>query len=166
MEKLEEFELIPMSPIRRLERRMENIESNSGTDTKGVLAEMIDIIKMNQMLVDELAKANDALRIEISRLPAKIEELISHLTELLTYIKASATEETVPSSAFKPLAEKFDQLIETNKKIADGNLNVIAALEEIDKKLKRPAPMMAVQRPMQQPMRLVPPQPPQAKPIQ
>ncbi len=161
----EEFELIPMSPIRRLERRLEHIESTTGTDARGILAEMIDIIKMNQMLVDELAKANDALRIEVSRLPSKLEDLISHLTELLTYIKASAIEETVPASAFKPLIDKFDLLIETNKKIAEGNQSVISTLEEIDKKLKRPPlPMLAPP----QPARLLPPlqRPFQPKPIQ
>jgi hypothetical protein len=166
MEKQDEFELVPMSPIRRLERRLEHIESTSGTDSKGVLAEMIDIIKMNQMLVDELAKANDALRIEVSRLPGKMEELINHLTELLAYIKASAVDEAVPSSAFKPLTDKFDQLIETNRKIAEGNQNMISALEEIDKKLKRPAVPMMAPRPMQQPVKLVPPQPLPARPIQ
>jgi len=156
----DEFELIPMSPIRRLERRLEHIESTTGIDAKGVLAEMIDIIKMNQMLVDELAKANDALRIEISRLPSKLEELIGHLTELLTYIKASATEETVPGSAFKSLVDKFDLLIEANKKIAEGNQSMLSALEEIDKKLKRPPmPMLAPPKPV----RLLPPPP---KPIQ
>ena len=157
----DEFELFPMSPIRRLERRLEHIESTTGGDTKGVLAEMIDIIKMNQMLVDEMAKANDALRIEISRLPSKIEELVSRLTELLSYIKASVTEEANPSASLKPLAEKFDTLIEANKKIAENNQSMLTTLEEIDKKLRRPPIQMP---PMQRPVKLF--QPPAPKPVQ
>lgn len=153
----DEFELVPMSPIRRMERRLEHLESTSGLDAKGFLKEMVDIIKMNQMLVDELAKANDSLRIEISKLPSRLDELVAHLTELLTYIKASATEETVTGS-FKPLVEKFDQLIEANKKIADSNQSMLSALEEIDKKLKRP---MLPPRPVP---RMLPP-PPRPLPI-
>jgi len=142
-----------MSPIRRLERRIDQIESTSGgADTKGVLAEMIDIIKMNQMLVDELAKANDALRIELSRLPGRLEELIDRMTELLTYIKASAAEESSPAASFKPLAEKFDLLIEENKRVVESNQSMLLALEEIDKKLRRPAIPMSPQ-----PVRVLPP---------
>jgi len=137
IEKQEEFEIVPMSPIRRLERRLDHIESTSGVDARSFLKDMVDIIKMNQMLVDELAKANDSLRIEISKLPARLEELISHLKELLSYIKASAAEEAVPSTAFKPLVEKFDKLIETNKRVAENNQSMLSALEEINKKLKR-----------------------------
>jgi len=136
----EEFELIPMSPIRRLEKRIEQLESTGGMDTKGFLREIVDIVRMNQQLVDEIAKANDALRIEVSKLPARLEEVASNLSELLTYIKASATEEggaPVPVS-FKPLTDKLEQLIEQNKKIVESNQALSTALAEIGEKLKRP----------------------------
>ncbi|MDI6798554.1 MAG: hypothetical protein QMD12_00955 [Candidatus Aenigmarchaeota archaeon] len=144
----EEFELIPISPIRRLEKRIEQLESADFIDTKGFLREMVDIIRMNQQLVDELAKANDALRIEISRLPARLEEVVNSINELLTYIKASATEETgapTPMS-FKPLTDKLDQLIEQNKKIVESNQALSAVLSEIGEKLKRP--LMPIRKPM------------------
>ncbi|HKZ45494.1 MAG TPA: hypothetical protein VJ343_02205 [archaeon] len=149
----DEFELVPMSPIRRLERRIDQIETTTGgADAKSVLAEMFDIIKMNQMLVDELAKANDALRIELSRLPGRLEELIDRMTELLTYIKASAAEESSPSASFKPLAEKFDLLIEENKRVVESNQSMLLALEDIDKKLRRSTMPMSPQ-----PVRVLPP---------
>lgn len=149
IEKQEEFEIVPMSPIRRLERRLDQLESTSGVDTRSFLKEIVDIIKMNQMLVDELAKANDSLRIEISKLPSKLEELINHLTELLSYIKASAAEEAAPATAFKPLVDKFDKLIEANKRIVEGNQSILSALEEIGQKLKRrPLPPRAHMKPV------------------
>ena len=155
-----EFELVPMSPIRRLERRLDRVESTSTLDARGFLKEMVDIIKMNQMLVDELAKANDSLRIEISKLPSRLDDLIGHMTELLTYIKASAAEEAVPASSFKPLVEKFDQLIEANKKIVDSNQIMVSVLEQLDKKLKRrPLAHLPV------PKMLPPPPKPLPKPI-
>ncbi|MEM7821549.1 MAG: hypothetical protein QXX38_01910 [Candidatus Aenigmatarchaeota archaeon] len=135
----EEFELIPISPLRKLEKRIEQIEASSIVDTKEFLKEVLDIIRMNQQLVDQLAKADDALRIEISKLPGRIEDLIGKIDELLSYVKAAATEEITSGISFKPLVEKLDQLIEENKKIVENNQSMLSTLEEIDKKLKRPA---------------------------
>lgn len=146
----EEFELVPMSPIRRLEKRVDQLESSTSLDAKEFLREIVDIVRMNQQLVDELAKANDALRIELSRLPGRIEELINNLKELLSYIRASATEEAgVPSESFKPLMDKLDQLIEGNKRIVESNQSMTAALEEMDKRMRRPVqPLPPMRKPV------------------
>ena len=132
-----------MSPVRRLERRIDKLENTTGgVDVREFFRELVAIIRMNQEIVDELAKSSDALRIELSKLPAKIDEVTRNLNELLSYIKAAAVEEVgqIPSDAFKPLTEKLDQLIETNKKIIESDDNVSGLLESIDKKLKPPLP--------------------------
>lgn len=146
----EEFELVPLAPIRRLERRVEQLEGSTSLDAKEFLREIVDIVRMNQQLVDELAKANDALRIELSRLPGRIEELVSNLKELLSYIKASATEETgMPSDSLRPLIEKLDQLIEGNKKVVESNQNITTALEDLDRRTRRPAqPLPPLRKPV------------------
>lgn len=151
----QEFELIPLSPLRRLEKRIEKIEStNPAIDIRDFLKEIVDIVKMNQGLVDELVKANDSLRIELSRLPGKLEELISKLDDILSLLKAAATEETTAApETFKPLLEKIEQLIEANKKIVDSNEAMLSTISEIEKKLRlaalppRPVPPI-VKRPI------------------
>ena len=137
----EDFEVVPLSPVRRLEKRIEKLESSPDFDMKDFFHELIAIIRMNQEIVDQLAKANDSLRIELAKLPAKIDELNKNLTELLTYIKAAAMEEAtgVSPETFKPLTEKIDQLIKTNEKIAVSNEDVTSLLALIEKKLK-PSP--------------------------
>jgi len=155
----EEFELIPMSPIRRLEKRLEQLEANVGVSNRDFMKDLLDIVRMNQQLVDELAKANDALRIELSKLPGRLEELINGVHELLSYIKATATEETVvsPNVDLTPLTQKLDQLIEGNKKIVETNQSLMSSLDDLEKKLRKP-PM-----PMPPPIRR--PVPPPVKPI-
>jgi uncharacterized coiled-coil protein SlyX len=133
----EEVEIVPLSPLRRLEKRIEQLEASTGSfDSKAIFKEVIEIVRINQQLVDELAKANDALRIEISKLPARMDELIENLNELLNYIKASAPEESQPS--FKPLTEKIERLIEQNQKIIENNQSVLNVLSEISEKLRKP----------------------------
>ena len=137
-EKHDEYELVPMSPLRRMEKRIELLEQSGTMDGKEFYREMVDIIRMNQQIVDELAKANDALRIEISKLPAKMEELISNLKELISFIKASATEESFGTESTNPMNKKLEELVETNKKIVENNQAVLGVLEDLGKKLTRP----------------------------
>ncbi len=145
-----EYELIPISPIRKLEKRMAQLESGSGVDTREFYREMADIIRMNQQLVDELAKANDSLRIELSKLPSKLEDLINRLDELISFIKASAAEEatTTQQAGLQPLTEKMDQLIDATKKVYESNQSVITVLGEMDKKMKKPLPPPARRPPL------------------
>ncbi len=142
-----EFELIPVSPLRKMEKRIEELETSKGVNMTEFYREMVDIIKMNQQLVDELAIANDALRIELSRLPSRIEDLISRMDELISFIKASATEEVHPTGDTKSLGDKLDQLVDTNKKVADSNTAVLELLDDIGKKLSRPV-LPPVRRPV------------------
>lgn len=136
----EEFELIPLSPLRRLEKRIDQLESSPGTSTKEFFSDLVDIIKMNQQLVDQLAKADDALRIEISKLPSKIDNLVENLNELISFIKTSATEEAVsPATSMKPLGDKLDKLVEANKKLLESNQEMLSVLETMGERLKRPS---------------------------
>ena len=149
----DEFELIPVSPLRRMEKRIEELEVTKGTNMQEFYREMVDIIRMNQEIVDELAKANDALRIEISRLPSKLDDLVSRLDELISFIKASATEEMSPygtgSEGQSNMGQKLDQLVETNKKIAQSNQAVLDLLDNIGKKMSRPPmPPLPPRRPV------------------
>ncbi|MBI4010088.1 MAG: hypothetical protein HY361_02760 [Candidatus Aenigmarchaeota archaeon] len=142
-----EFELIPVSPLRKLEKRIDELEVSKGGNMQEFYRDMVDIVKMNQQLVDELAKANDALRIEISRLPSRMEDLIARMDEIISFIKASATEEMAPTAGdMKPLGDKLDQLIETNKRVAESNQSVLQLLDNIGKKLSRPV-LPPVKRP-------------------
>jgi len=150
----DEFELIPVSPLRRLEKRLERMEGSakSGVDTGKFFSELVEIVRMNQELVDELAKANDALRIEISKLPGRLDDLITSVNELVAFIKASAGSESmagpagIPAGAgMEPLLKKMDELIDANKKIVDSNEAVMGAVDQLNTKFRRP---MAPLRPM------------------
>lgn len=134
----EEYELIPMSPLRRMEKRLSKLEESPGVDTKDFFKELLDMVRMNQQIVDEIAKANDALRMEIARLVPKLDDLIADLNELMSFIKASAVEEAAPES-MRPLVERMDALIAENKKMAEGTQSMLEALDELGEKVSKPA---------------------------
>jgi methyl-accepting chemotaxis protein len=146
----EEYEIIPISPLRRLEKRIEQLEAMSpAVDVKEIFKEVVDVLRMNQQIVNEISKSNDALRLEISKLTIKLEELTARMNELLSYIRAAATEESFqPEDTTKGLREKMNELIEANKKIAESNETMISILEEIEKKLSRPIMPIPIRKPI------------------
>jgi hypothetical protein len=135
----EEFEIIPVSPLRRLEKRIEKLETFSAEDPKSILKDIVEIVRMNQQIVDELAKSNDALRIELSKLPGRLDELINDMRELIAFIKASGESEQAAMNAemLKPVVEKLDALVSINKSFAEKNDAMMELLDELNKKLKR-----------------------------
>lgn len=134
--KNEEFELIPVTPLRRLEKRIEELEKKYGYGNVEIYREIVSIVRMNQEMVDALIKANDYLRIELSKLPSKLEELIKKIDELITLIKAAGEEEK--TTEMKPLIEKIEKLAEINNKILETNESLLSLMEELSKKLSKP----------------------------
>jgi ABC-type transporter Mla subunit MlaD len=146
----EEYEIIPVSPLRKLEKRMEQLETTTPTvDTKEIFREVVDVMRMNQQIVNELSKANDAMRLELSKLVQKLEDLTNNLNELISYIKAAAVEEAPQAQETTGhLAQKINELVDANKKIVESNQTVLSVLDEMEKHIRRPILSLPPRKPL------------------
>jgi methyl-accepting chemotaxis protein len=138
----EEYEVIPTSPIRRLEKRLEKMEDTSSTSqVQKLMEQVIELIKSNQRIIDDVVKANAELRDELSRIPGKIDKLMGTINDFMEILKTASEEEAtgggISSESFKPLTDKLTELVEQNKQSLTGNQTMLTALETIDKRLKR-----------------------------
>jgi len=141
MEDEETYEVIPASPIRKLEKRMGMLESSSSTsEVQRLIEQIIELIKSNQRIIDDVVKSDSELRSEISRLPGEIKDLVERMDEFLGILKATATEENsedMSKDAMTPFVEKINELVEQNKKSVEASQAVLANLSSIDNRLKR-----------------------------
>ncbi len=137
----EEYEVIPTSPIRRLEKRLARIESSSSSsEIQRLIEQIIELIKSNQRVIDDIIKSDAELRNEVSKIPGKIDELISNLNEFMELLKASATEETVSQiskDVMDPLVNKMSEMVDIGKKNNELAQASLTSLGVIDKRLKR-----------------------------
>lgn len=137
----EEYEIIPTSPIRRIEKRIEKLETTGPSSESGRLVEqMIELIKSNQRVIDDIVKSNFELRSEMSKLPGKVDQLIGTMNEFMELLKMSSTEETVSeisSNVMEPVVSKIGELVDQGKKGSDATQAMLASLDTIDKRLKR-----------------------------
>jgi hypothetical protein len=139
----EEYEVIPTSPIRRLEKRMERMEdTSSGSQVQKLMEQVIELIKSNQRIIDDVVKANAELRDELSKLPTKMDKLMDTMGEFMELLRTASEDEDrantgVTAEAFKPLVDKMTELVEQDKKSLEANQTMLTAMDTIDKRLKR-----------------------------
>jgi len=146
-EKGESYEVIPITPIRRLERRMEAIES-AGTipQIQSLINQIIELIRGNQRVVEEIVRANSDLRNELSKIPPKIDELTGNLKEFINMVKAAGEAEVGgPSSeAMRPLQDSLIKLIDQNQKLVEGNQAVLESLDTLGRKMRSGTPVSSL----------------------
>lgn len=116
--KEEEYELVPLGPVQRVEKRVERLE-HAGIPTE-VVAELANSVRANQRAVEEMVK--------------RVSELTARINELVSSMKVSVPAE---KEVHKELESKFEERLEKLEKRL--NALVMAALP----RRPRPAPGFA-----------------------
>lgn len=119
----DDYELIPLNPIRRLEKRIERIEN---VKDKEIFDELLQTIKINQETVDQLTKMNTDLVKEITTLSGSIENLSSKLSDFLERVEVESLE--APD-------EEYEKIKEENKKFAEKEEKLTEKVQMLEKKI-------------------------------
>ncbi len=126
----DEYELIPLSPIRRLERRMAKFEK-TGT-TLETTRELIEIVRANQSVIDEMVKINSEMMKKVTDLLSSVGELTMKINDFMGRIEFAGNEEP------KAEAQRDERLDKLEKR-----LNALLLSSVARNKLRRPAtPLM------------------------
>lgn len=113
-EEKEEYELVPLSPIRKLEKRIEELEKRGITRTAD--EEIVRIMQTNQRIVDDLIKVNNELMTKLSGLMSNMQELVKHLKDFMERVEVVGEE--TPSEVPTKTKEKTEREKELEKKIS------------------------------------------------
>lgn len=131
----DEFEVISMSPVRRLEKRIDDLErGREHIKLEYLVKEILDLVKSNQSLVDEVIKADAKLRLELEKLPTKIDDMLAAWKEFVGALKeASGVSSEESPKAPDVLADSMGDILKTNREI-------LVTLESIRRGLKAERP--------------------------
>jgi hypothetical protein len=140
----ESYEIIPVTPLKKLEKRMEQVEQ-AGTmpQLQSLINQIIELIRSNQKIVNDVIQANSELRNEMSRIPTKIDELTSTMKSFISLVEAAGKEEVANKSqeSIKPLTEYMQKMVEQNQKMLESNKAMIEQLDNIGRKLRGGTPV-------------------------
>lgn len=106
----EEFELVPLSPVRRLEKRLDKIE-HAGVPTESI-KELVEVVRENQQVVEEIVKLNTEMVRRVSDLTSSISELSTRVNDLVMRMKMAEVpeEKERQKEAETKLNERLDKL--------------------------------------------------------
>lgn len=142
------YEIIPITPMKKLEERIEKIESSASSPTmQNLINQIIELIRNNQKIVNDVIQANADLRNELSKLPPKIDELIDGMNNFLSLVEAAGKEEiTTPpqqpnTDIFKPMVEELKKISEQNQKLVENNQALLEELNKMSKRVKGGIPV-------------------------
>jgi len=86
----EEFELVPLDPIKALERRIERLEQSIPKHTASL--EFLELVKTNQQVVDDLVKMNSQVIHRLLSLTDAINNLVSKLNDFMSKFEIATSE--------------------------------------------------------------------------
>lgn len=169
----DEYELIPLTHLRRLEKRLEGIEGNGrggSSDSMFLLTEMIEIVKATERMAQDVAKSNRELRDEIAKMngmkqgmdgmTAKGSELLGSVEKLITFLREEGSDEMpemppgmqMPPDYMIPIPQapgqdaKNKAYNEKMDKLIELNTKTVEAMSEMSKRLGRFYPMKVKMR--------------------
>ncbi len=137
----DDYEIVPLTPLRRLEKRLETIETTkSMTHLEKFIDKVLDMVEMNQKIVDEVVRANQGLREDISILISKIDDSQSKMSEFIDIIKEAGEQESGEAIS-KELIENVvsplvDRIESASIKTAETNNQMVETLASIEKRMK------------------------------
>jgi hypothetical protein len=146
-----EYELIPLTPIRRMEKEIADLKKNKeGGSTAFLVNEIVDILKMNQKIVDDMVRLHGDLVSKLSRTTDRIDRLVTSMDKLVEILgEATEAELAGEGGSYRGggggggggvADEKMDKVIEQNAALINS-LKVISGelgkLGEVEKGLQK-----------------------------
>ncbi len=133
----DEYEVMPLNPLRRLERRLEALEqSRTLANLEKFIDKIIDMTELNQKIIEEVVKSNQGLREEIEVLVGKLERLEEKIEQFVDVLKMLGEEEA-KSSGEEIMVKVLDKFNDVAEKITESNNNMLQMLASIEKRLKK-----------------------------
>ncbi len=144
----ESYEIIPVTPLKKLEKRMDKLEK-AGTvpQLQSLINQIIELIRSNQKIVNDVIQANAELRNELSKMPSKIDEMTTTMKSFISLIEAAGKEEVptpgheIRSEMMKPVTEELKKMVEQNQKILESNQAMLDKLDNLGRKVRRGTPV-------------------------
>jgi archaellum component FlaC len=132
----DDYEVVPVGPMRKLERRMDELEQtakNSESDPE-LIRDVLDIMKSNQKVVNDMTESTHQLKNQVEDLTHKMDEVVDNMNSFMDLLKeasemdmegevVSDMESRIAESVGKSVGSRMQDVAsgiqESNQQVAD-----------------------------------------------
>ena len=154
----EYYELTPLHPLKKLKKEIEELKKQmSKAETTiqygEVMKEVMEAVKINQRIIEEMVKSNAALQTKISEMIIVMNRLIEEIQTMGEAFKKAA-EALVVETKTEKTEDLLRQLLQQMSTMLKQNENIIDSLTKLEKQLLQRQLLRGQQslQPMPQPM--------------
>ncbi|MFB6242174.1 MAG: hypothetical protein ABEJ36_05245 [Candidatus Nanosalina sp.] len=146
----DDYEVIPMGPIRKLERRVEDLQEQQeqaeqagggGSANEELVRDILDIMKSNQKIVNDMTESTHELRNSVEDLTNKMDSVIDNMNEFMDLLNQASEMDmegeiagNIENRVADAIGDKMGDMVEevkgSNEKIAEN-------LEELNNQMRK-----------------------------
>lgn len=137
-----DFELVPVTPLRKLEKEIEQLKGRVSGGGSDITSHVIEVLKLNQKIVDELAMRQSELIAKLNETNSKLSLLVDNVAALTAVLSTAAEEEATeigerysPGAESEPQPEATGEMTDKLEKITEQNAALLNSLNVLSKEL-------------------------------
>jgi len=133
------YELSPISPIKKLKKEIEELKKSmeknqANFQYQEIMKEVMEAIKINQRITEEIIKSNASLQTKISEMIIVMNRLIEEINTMSESFKKAA-EALVMESKTERTEEMLNKVLENLVKLLNQNQTIIDSLTKLEKQM-------------------------------
>jgi archaellum component FlaC len=146
----DDYEVIPLGPIRKLERRVEDLqeqqaqveESTGGAGANEELVrDILDIMKSNQKIVNDMTESTHELRNSVEDLTNKMDSVIDNMNSFMDLLQQASEMDMegevagdIETRVADAIGDKMDDMVD---QVSSSNQMIAENLEELNTQMKK-----------------------------
>lgn len=143
----EDYEVVPVGPIRKLERRIDDMEEKAQQGSMGggrndeLVRDVLDIMKSNQKIVNDMTESTHELKNSVEDLTHKMDEVIDDMNDFMDLLK-DASEADLEGEVMQDVHARVadavgDRMQDVADDMRESNQQVINHLEQLNESVRR-----------------------------
>ncbi|MFB6209428.1 MAG: hypothetical protein ABEJ56_04825 [Candidatus Nanohaloarchaea archaeon] len=137
----EDYEVVPVGPIRKLERRIDELQEQKSSGNDELVRDVLDIMKSNQKIVNDMTESTHELKNSVEDLTHKMDEVVDNMNSFMDLLE-QASEADLEGEVMKDVHSKIadaigNEMEDVASDIKESNTQVIQNLEDLNENIRR-----------------------------
>ena len=146
----DDYEVIPLGPIRKLERRVEDLQEQQeqaeqtgggGSANEELVRDILDIMKSNQKIVNDMTESTHELRNSVEDLTNKMDSVIDNMNQFMDLLNQASEMDMegevagdIETRVANAIGDKMDDMV---SEVKNSNEQIADHLEDMNTQMRK-----------------------------